>query len=677
MKNVISTIYFVLIVNTSLLAQWVQNGGPYGGYTYEIVNLESSLFVSTGGGGVYKSIDNGTSWVKKSSGLPLGENVEDLVAHNGMLYASMSRSGLYLSVNEGESWTPINSSIDDLTFYNIAVSETDIFAGNANGGIFYSSNNGDNWVEKSEGVSDIQFQDFAFFNSQIYAGGRTLFKSNNSGDTWEEVNVTGMGSNGVRSMAATQNTLYLSNDGNVFTSSDGTSWAKSNINVNSTIVNMGVSADSIYFTTHPGKLYYTKDEGLNWTLIQNQETDYTANDVILLNDKIIMSTGEGLYHSTNNGVSWFKNDDGIAALPITSFASNDSNLFVGTQYQGLYRSDLLGNWTKISLESGASDAKVIHDIKIIEDKIIIGSDDLYASSNDGNTWDLLFDPGINKSIQTLDYDNGTLVCGVNGSGVYLSIDNGETWTLADTTTLNTNTSYESIIIKDDTIVLSTHGGEIFISQDLGVSWSDISIAGSFHFTYDLKLVDGKLYAGTAKGLLVSEDLGNNWTLFNNSIMSITDIIVTGDNIYAASFQGVYAASQSNKAWRDISDDIGNIPVNELFILGDKIYIGTSSSSVWERSLSDINIQLSLDNNLTKNDFSIFPNPVKDKLNIKTDKLYNSFHINIFNLNGKRVYSDDFTSDKIQSLDVSSMTKGFYFVQVTSKNQAKTLKLLKE
>ena len=231
MKKIYLIIFINILLNTLSFSQWSTTGGPSGGFTGEIVETENALIVSAGNGGIYKSTDNGETWELHVSGLPLNEGVQDLVASNGSLYASLSRDGIYLSTDEAQNWTPINNGISSLTFYNFMVLDSEIYAGNANGGIYYSDDNGSTWTEKSDGVSDIQFQDFAYFNTAVYAGGSSLFKSLDNGDTWEEIEVVGLGANGVRSMTATENSLFLGDDGNIFVSSDGMSWNKSTLSV--------------------------------------------------------------------------------------------------------------------------------------------------------------------------------------------------------------------------------------------------------------------------------------------------------------------------------------------------------------------------------------------------------------------------------------------------------------
>ncbi|SMG09973.1 Por secretion system C-terminal sorting domain-containing protein [Marivirga sericea] len=586
MKKVSLLVLLNLLMYTLLFSQGMSTSGPYGGFMGELVKTENTLIASAGNGGVYKSIDNGQTWEKKTTGLPTNGTVYDLVSNNGTIYASVFNNGIYLSTDEAENWTAINNEVEDLTFYNFMVNENDIYAGNANGGVYYSEDNGSNWTEKSDGIADIQFEDFAYFKSAVYAGGSSLFRSTNSGNSWEEIEITGLDANGVRSMTATENSLIVGDNGNIFVSSDGISWNKSTLNVNASILNMGVSGDSIYLTTSVGRFYYSKDEGLNWVLVQNTETDQFVRDIELLDNAIIMSTSEGIYSSYDNGNEWVNSNQGLQALEIESLASNGTYIFAGTERQGIFRYDTESNWTKMNFGLDALNAKSIHNIVIVGDDVFIGTGGgVYRSSNFGTEWSRISDLGTS----TLDFDNGKFVLGSGGTGIYVSSDTAKTFVLSENNGLNIETGYESILLQGDTVVVSTRNGEMFLSQDLGHNWTDVSITGDYYMTYDLHYSNDRLYAATSKGLLFSENLGESWAFLNNEYLSISGIAMAGKKVYAATKNGLFVTSETREKWYHVSGELGNSAVNEIILTSDKIYAGTFASSVWELPILEANL----------------------------------------------------------------------------------------
>jgi len=72
-------------------------------------------------------------------------------------------------------------------------------------------------------------------------------------------------------------------------------------------------------------------------------------------------------------------------------------------------------------------------------------------------------------------------------------------------------------------------------------------------------------------------------------------------------------------------------------------------------------------------FSVFPNPVKDQLHIKTEKTIDS--IEVYNQLGQRVLM--FNSILNNSVNVSSLNSGVYLISISSENKKQTLKIIKK
>ncbi len=585
MKIILSLFIFFLIP-LSVFSQWVQTAGPNGGYTNEIVQVGAELVMSAGNGGIYKSVNDGRNWELSVTGLPCDESVLALVEYNGLIYASIFRNGIYFSNDSGNSWVALNSGIENLTFYSLFVDDTNIYAGNANGGVYYSPDNGITWNDKSSGIDDIQFQDFILFNSKIYAAGTSLFETSDNGDTWIEVIIPGLSGNGITAMTAENNIFYAGSDGTVFTSTGNlNSWNTYPINNNgSSIVSMSHSNNTVYLTTSMGRYFYTTDNGVNWNSIQNTNTDSFVNHLFFTNTSILMSTTDGVYASIDTGATWSRWNNGLRALQINSLEKNNLYIFAGTDSQGMFRSGDSGeNW--ILINNGLNNTNTLHIDEILEigNTIFIATGDgIYKSSNNGDFWERKLNPGLNKSTQGLDFHNGVLVTGVSETGIYTSTDNGENWSLTSTSGLNTQTSYYSVKIYDSNIVVSNNSGEMYISKDLGNTWNDISITSSFHLTYDFEFIDNNLYAATTKGLMVSSDLGQSWSSFNNNQKNILDVVFDGEKIYIATDIGMYIATKEEKIWYEFCEGMGKQYTNKLLINDSTIFAGTFGKSVWKR-----------------------------------------------------------------------------------------------
>ena len=69
MKKVLFLILFVLLSINSIIAQWVQTNGPFGGAVYCFAKSGTNLFAGTSGGGVFLSTNNGNIWTAVNNGL--------------------------------------------------------------------------------------------------------------------------------------------------------------------------------------------------------------------------------------------------------------------------------------------------------------------------------------------------------------------------------------------------------------------------------------------------------------------------------------------------------------------------------------------------------------------------------------------------------------------------------
>jgi hypothetical protein len=89
----------------------------------------------------------------------------------------------------------------------------------------------------------------------------------------------------------------------------------------------------------------------------------------------------------------------------------------------------------------------------------------------------------------------------------------------------------------------------------------------------------------------------------------------------------------------------------------------------------ISVQTTLEApNFDLKNFVLYPNPVKDILNISSETTITN--IAIYNLLGQEVMTKS-VNDTENSIDVSNLTSGTYFVKVTADNTVKTSKIIKE
>src|SRR6266436_4364546 len=83
---------------------WAQTNGPQGGDGIALAtNPSGHMFVGTQGGGVFRSTDNGATWIGVSNGMT-DTNVRALAINSASDIFAGTFSGVFRSTDNGDSW---------------------------------------------------------------------------------------------------------------------------------------------------------------------------------------------------------------------------------------------------------------------------------------------------------------------------------------------------------------------------------------------------------------------------------------------------------------------------------------------------------------------------------------------------------------------------------------------
>ena len=177
----------------------------------------NTLFAGTPGGGIWKSINNGTSWTPISDGLP-SSGVSGIVIDPGNAnimyiltgdgnggnqwgyYVKEAGCGVYKSTDGGTTWeeTGLNWQQSQIRYgYKLIMHPTnpDILLAATSAGIYRSINGGIDWTQEIGG----EFQDIEFKTNDatklcaVQYGVSSLYVSTNTGDTWVAKAIPGGG----------------------------------------------------------------------------------------------------------------------------------------------------------------------------------------------------------------------------------------------------------------------------------------------------------------------------------------------------------------------------------------------------------------------------------------------------------------------------------------------------
>ena len=356
---------------------------------------ESEVFMA-GLQGVYRTYDNGKTWIETNTGF-VGSEVVDLVtALDGTMYATTYNLGIFKSTDGGKNWVFASFGIKNWYGMQLAThpEDADTLFTTTNGGVYKSTNAGKSW--ELIGGSDLCDDEDAGGNCHYHgivvekeAPFKVLVGSGGDQYAKEGVGLTGSEDN-------------------------GESWRNSD--------------DGFVRDVHVSKLVIDPNNNNVFYATTQGETEYT--------DKV--GDGAGVFKSTDRGNNWTQINNGLISLDTNVLAvdPNDSDvLYLGTDDDGIYKSINGGeNWKKLIPTASFGVGDIIVDpqnsnnvymgtvdyFRLSESRGVLGDFGVYKSTDGGTTWEE-FNSGLNHlgvfSLE-LSEENRILYAGTRAGGVY-------------------------------------------------------------------------------------------------------------------------------------------------------------------------------------------------------------------------------------------------------------------
>jgi len=353
----------------------------------------------------------------------------------------------------------------------------------------------------------------------------------------------------------------------------------------------------------------------------------------------------------------------------------ENNIYAGCNYGILHSSDNGTNWEKIGLSNS-----VVKSIAIIDSSIFAGTiNGIYLSTNLGSNWSGI---GLeNKEIEEILIQDKYVYVGTYGSGVYKTLDNGQTWLQINNGLTNLNIL--SLAALDSNIYIGTSGSGLFLSTDYGENWISIGLINSH--ILDIAIYENTIYAGTFGDGIYKSDIGNyNWTSINNGFPNesiYTRVIrLNGNLIFSGNSFGVYYTPTSSISWTEFNLGLGTQDIYSLAITDSIIFAGVFEGVIL-RPLSDI--ITSVNEIYRSTNFSLqqnYPNPFNPSTTI-------SYSIGMSGLVTLKVY--DVLGREVSNLleevqmagsyklkfNSTNLPSGVYFYKLQSGDFSETKKLI--
>lgn len=462
---------------------------------------------------------------------PPGGTVPALVLHPDdprILWAGTEGGGVFKSIDSGSSWTPVNRGLADLNVTTLAVAASDpdtLYA--AAGvlptvaGVFRSTDGGQSWTSASRGLPP----------PPPFCGCGSL-------SSIAELAVHPR--NPDRVFAATSRGLYRTSDGGRRWFSLGFQGAVLSVAIDP------VRPSIVYASTEDG-IWKSTDGGASWNQVTSgQRIGVLLIDPE--NHRTVWGGGpQGLLRSTDGGATWRPLQPGFQVLslalgPFDLPGQGISVLWAGTR-RGVYRSlDGGTSWIRAGLRQWPVPSLVAHPDR--PNVVWAGSGTgstagrgVFKTADSGISWRVSNRGLFALHTEAIAFDPVTpdvVWVGTAGLGVYRSDNRGATWTARNAGIAPLTISDLEVDPRDpETIWAASAGRGIYVTEDGGQTWmprnQGLVLPGAqFPLPINvLKLAPSSpdiAYAGTRSGLFRTSDAEEQWTRLDTPFTQVVDVL---------------------------------------------------------------------------------------------------------------------------------------------------------
>jgi len=602
-------------------------------------------------GGVFKSIDGGSTWQPTGGNNPItgGSNVNSIaIAFNNtnIIYAGIiyePGTSLYKSINAGVTWEVTSFSEEVTTIIINKIHSDTILVGTSSSGIKKSIDGGNTWLETNLSDQEInKLESDPIDQNTAYAGTEAgIYKTIDGGDTWV---LLGLGSNDVHEICineANPNIIYAGTTIGIYKSVDGgTIWqlfSSGITHLNIWSIEFGPEEKIIAGSINAGGgIFISSDEGDNWASSNTGLTALCQRFILLdpQNDNVIYAgtAGRGFQKSIDGGNTWQDCNNGLpqnATVMSGAIVPNNSN----TIYSGIYDNCGYVNGIFKTTDSGVTW--------------------LPTSLNNKYVWAIDINP----------VETNIIYAGTYMDDIYKSIDGGDNWTttgfgMGMITDIAIDPLNPSVIYVSDLL-----GDKVWKSENSGANWFQTGFLGEGPFCITIDPFDNTtIYLGGYRGVYKSTDSGTTFNLTSLGSLSagatVKAIVIDPldpNVIFAGARAGmgfwaakVWKSIDAGETWTEFTNELpANTNVCDLAISYNSeqnirtIYLG---GETWGASLYAYSEQITaIEENDLAEDIGGFlsqnyPNPFNTKTTIQftTADSDNNTEIIIFSFNGQKI-----------------------------------------
>lgn len=687
LKKSTLSLALILLMNIVSYSQWTMSNGLEGGELRDIVVIDSLMFTVSPEGYIYSKLET-SPWA-----INYDQGKYNRICKVGDCLIAFDKIGdnhAVRSFDAGVSWeeVPNMDNIDKITILDSILFVSDLYFN------MRSLDYGDSF----DTIDTPYFPDETMY---IFSDGEELYlsltmfnsvmlyKSNNYGDSWEEINSNGLSSDencyGLSSLCKINGKMwgiasrfctgFLHNILFYYDESLN-QWVdmKKNLPPNSRISSIFGYNGIPYVAIDNYPVYRFNETDSLWE--EFADATHSANSVLVNNNTIYAACDQGLCTIDSLG-NWTSHYAGLNNRDVSSINVFDNKIYITANDELFVSDDYAVSFTQI---------QGIHGFDLfIEDSIWYcpAQNDFNISYDAGNTWQSSINgvqTGMEGSAACFAQNTNNLFLGTV-QGIYKTNKNYISWNKLDVSKLNYISNVESIGASvlleasyiDFELYFSNNNGTTFESLNIGIAPTE-SIENEFYY-----FESGLIY--------YSEDplLGWNEILFEPGFIirgfdRNEDVLVATTANWNTSSPLIYLSLDGGDTWESIIDNLSYLEDSDFNYSKVKIYdnlilYDNADYGLWYR---DDLLTGTKENSLSQENklhVTVSPNPFVNstKISFNLDEKY-EVNLQIVNVNGEIVESMSSieNSGKYEFVwDASSFPAGIYFYHIkTEKAQAR-------
>ncbi|WP_197535273.1 stalk domain-containing protein [Caldisericum exile] len=552
-----------IFVGTENAFLWSDNNGQsFKGFALTITGGEMQIdpqnlnIIYVGSdNGLYKSVDGGVNFINLGF---VGNRVFSVAINpndDRELFVG-TYLGLYHSIDYGESFVELKQfSGYSVTFVAIVPQTQIIFAGSEIG-VFVSQDHGITWTKSLS----IKEGDFILYiaidptNSNIvyvasFIDG--LYKTYDGGKTWQYLGHDDFVISSISIYKGNPNVIYISTLGSIYKSSDGGKTLTKIFNISGGSSGWYVFKDVLVSSYNPNLVFAVGD------FIVYGTNRVTGLPEIAYDEPI-------LFRTIDSGEHWEKLD-----LPNTIESNNaiyydeKTNTALLLTGIGILHYDF--THMKYYFYSEGFSEEYIRVVRTFDDALFVGtnSGNIGKSFDGGKTFEFhaKFDVPVLSLFQSK--TNPNFIYAGTSMGLLVSTDFGSSWKRYFSGMVYAITGFN--LNGKDIIFLGTDSGIFEINGYLDTGkliYDGVSTA--------LYYYDGKLYAGTDRGLLVSNDF-ENFELLKDIGSTINTIAIFDGSLFVGTNDGLYVIDRDS-----VNSILKDSVIFDMVYQNGTIYLATDS-----------------------------------------------------------------------------------------------------